>query len=408
MPELPSPLSGNALVCSAVALGWQVADLFHLHSPPDKDPKPGVLLPERSDFSVGTQANWLAGAIATRVEALLPGQFSQQPPPANQQPPPAKQQPPPAKQQPPPAKQQPPPANLQEQLAALQAAKTNVPKVPTKDVFKLHARLLDDLGAADVRLGKAYSLGQTLAELALTVDNNWAIFTGTSTYDRIANARAWLYDLKALLPDHTAYAVERSLKDLEEWLPDATRPAREAGQRQGQIWRELLTGEKPATSLLSEADYQAATRRVAIRVARRYWWLVVCVVGAVGAAILIAYAVQKTFGKSQVYGSIGALVSVLGISLAGTGAVVGKAVKNVDSWLWQAELDQATALAAIELPKSHRPSRRKDIGTIRLSLPQSPKASEQTPKRRSWAWNSRARKAGVPARSSFQTWEVSY
>jgi len=397
MPELPSPLSGNAVVCSAVALGWQVADLFHLHSPADKDPKPGVLLPERSDFSAGTQANWLAGAIATRVEALLPGQFSQQPPPAGQQPPPAGQQP--------------PPANLQEQLAALQAAaEPDGPDVPTEDVFKLHEWLLDDLGAADVRLGKAYSLGQMLAELAFTVDNDWPTFKRSFTDNRVTKAKAWLYDLKALLPDHTAYAVDRSLKDLEEWvlLTDATRPAAEAGQRQGQIWRELLTGEKPATSLLSEADYQAATRRVAIRVARRYWWLIVCVVGAVGAAILIAYAVQKTFGKSQLLGSIGALVSVLGISLAGTGAVVGKAVKNVDSWLWQAELDQATALAAIELPESHRPARRKDIGTIRLSLPQSPKPSEQTLEAATWTWNSRAGKAGVPARSSFDTWEVSY
>lgn len=387
MPELPSPLSGNALVCSAVALGWQVADLFHLHSPPDKDPKPGVLLPERSDFSAGTQANWLAGAIATRVEALLPGQFPEQPPPADQQP---------------------PPANLQEQLAALQAAaEPDGPDVPTKDVFKLHAWLLDDLGAADVRLGKAYSLGQTLAELAFTADSDWASFKGSFEDSRVTKASAWLYDLKALLPDHTAYAVDRSLKALEEWVlrPGAKAPAGGAGQRQGQIWRELLTGEKPATSLLSEADYQAATRRVAIRVFRRYWWLIVCVVGAAAAALLIVYAVQKMKSQTQIFGSIGTLVSVLGISLAGTGALAGKAVKNVDSWLWQAELDQATADAAITLPESHRPSRRKDIGTIRLSLPQSPKAIERT-KSATSAWNSRVQKAGVPAYSAFHTWEV--
>ncbi len=344
MPDLPPPSSGNADVCAATALGWQVADLFHPHGP-GSDPKPGSLLPERSDFSAATQAKWLAQEIGPQIMALLPGQFSQEPP-----------------------------TDLQEMLTAVETAATATPQVDLgQAVFKLHEQLLDDLGTADIRLGKAYSLGQTLSEVALTAASNSAEFRESFQDGRVTMAKAWLFDLKALLPDHTAYAVNSGLDDWARWV-DGTQdlaPEQGAARTQGRIWRELLTGEKAATDILGEADYQAAAWQVARRVLRRYWWLIALgLVVAVGLVVIMA-EVQSLSPEVRLFSCIGTAATTLGISLGGTGALLGNALKDVGGWLWQAELDEAVAIAAITLPApdAHRRAKREEIGRLRLKSP---------------------------------------
>src|SRR5260370_40725190 len=74
MPDLAVPSSGDAGVCTAVALGWQVAELFHspLQHGPVTDPVRGERLPGRSAFSAATQSKWLGEQIPPHVTALLP------------------------------------------------------------------------------------------------------------------------------------------------------------------------------------------------------------------------------------------------------------------------------------------------------------------------------------------------
>jgi hypothetical protein len=45
------------------------------------------------------------------------------------------------------------------------------------------------------------------------------------------------------------------------------------------------------------------------------------------------------------------LAGVLGISVKGAGKLLGTALKDVEGWLWQAELDESIADAAAYLPK---------------------------------------------------------
>src|SRR5260370_19898588 len=74
MPALAVPSSGDAGVCTAVALGWQVAELFHspLQHGPVTDPVRGERLPGRSAFSAATQSKLLGEQIQTHLTALLP------------------------------------------------------------------------------------------------------------------------------------------------------------------------------------------------------------------------------------------------------------------------------------------------------------------------------------------------
>ena len=140
---------------------------------------------------------------------------------------------------------------------------------------------------------------------------------------RLITVKDWLADLKTLLPDHTAYAVSRSLHDWQRWVSGDRQPgdwaaARAAIRVQGRIWRELLTGEKAARDILSLFDYLAAGRRGAVEMARRFWWV------ATAAAILTAgviYAGSYLHGLPdlvRVVGSVAWLAGAAGLFAKGS------------------------------------------------------------------------------------------
>jgi hypothetical protein len=59
----------------------------------------------------------------------------------------------------------------------------------------------------------------------------------------------------------------------------------------------------------------------------------------------------------RLIGDIAWLAGALGISLKGTGALLGIGLKDVEGWLWQIELDGSVAVAATYLPLGAKPSR---------------------------------------------------
>jgi hypothetical protein len=59
----------------------------------------------------------------------------------------------------------------------------------------------------------------------------------------------------------------------------------------------------------------------------------------------------------RLIGDIAWLAGALGISLKGTGALLGTGLKGVEGWLWQIELDGSVAVAATCLPPGAKPSR---------------------------------------------------
>jgi len=69
-PPLP-PVS--ARIGGAVALGWQVAQLFHspVHRGPAGDPSRGDHLPGRSEFPGASQSVWLGEQVQSQVQQLM-------------------------------------------------------------------------------------------------------------------------------------------------------------------------------------------------------------------------------------------------------------------------------------------------------------------------------------------------
>jgi hypothetical protein len=339
MASMTPPSSGDQGVCAAVALGWQVAQLFH--SPVGRgtvaDPDLGDHLPGRSRFPDATKSKWLGEQIQAQVTVML-----RPPPPAVME-------------------------AMADVLAALDDPDRN-PDTTRKAIFSLHCRLLEALTIADFRAGKGYGLGRAMAETALLpasaasdtdAEQSLRYVLGNG---RLITIRDWLADLKTLLPDHTAYAVSRSLDDWGQWaakppVADEWAAARSAIEVQGRIWRQLLTGEKAAQDILQLSDYHKAAVRVATRVITRFWW---CIVGAavlIGAVVFAGTYLHSIPPSVELIGAIAWLAGAFGITLKGTGALLGVGLKGVEGWVWRLELDGSIAIAATRLPAGARPSR---------------------------------------------------
>ncbi len=220
--------SGEDRVCAAVALGWQMAALYHspVHRGSVEDPPRAGRLPGYSGFSPATHARWLGEQIAATAGRLVTD----------------------------------PPQALREALSATLAwleAADREREATLSAIFTLHCRLLEALNVTDFRLGKAYGLGRALAETSLVPavadgDGAAAAFRELLASGRVNTLNDWLVELKTLLPDHAAYAMTSGLRDWRDWVakqPAAAdwRGAQQAMHIQGHLWRGLVTGEKAAT-----------------------------------------------------------------------------------------------------------------------------------------------------------------
>ena len=326
------PRSESWGVCAAVALGWQVAQLFHapVHRGPAADPPRGDHLPGRAEFPGASQSTWLGEQIQSQAQALL----------------------------------QQPARVVREALSDVRAllADPGRDREATLDaIFALHCRLLEALTVEDFRLGKAYGLGRAMAETAMlpadatTDELREQQFRSVLDAGRLITIKDWLADLKTLLPDHTAYAVSRSLHDWHEWVagnPAAGDwgPARSAIRVQGRIWRELLTGEKAARDILSLADYFAAGRRAAAGVLMRFWWLIAAAILLIAGVIFAGSYLHNVPPLVRLAGDVAWLAGAAAIWLRGAGTFLGSGVTRAEGWLWQTELDGSVAVAATRLP----------------------------------------------------------
>jgi hypothetical protein len=338
MVSVAAPSSTDKDVCAALALGWQVAQLFHspVSEGPVVDPNVGDHLPGRSLFPDATKSKWLGEQIQSQVTTLL----------------------------------RPTPPAVMEALADVLAALDDPDRqreTTLEVVFRLHCRLLEALTVADYRLGKSYGLGRAMAETALMPAGATTNAQAKQSLQRLlARGRLitvmdWLADLKTLLPDHTAYAVSRSLHDWDQWVsqprPDEEwATARSAIQVQGRIWRQLLTGEKAATDILKLSDYHAAALRVARRVVTRFWWFIGAATILIAAVILVGTYLHNIPPSVRLIGGIAWLAGAFGITLKGTGALLGIGFKDIEGWLWSIELDGSIAIAATSLPEGAKPS----------------------------------------------------
>ena len=336
MGEPALPCSGDARVCAAVALGWQVAILYHASPPhgPVGDPARGDRLPGRSGFTPATQSKWRGEQIAAGAASLLDE----------------------------------PPLGLREALNILLArlSKDDPDRTGTLDaVFAVHCRLFEALSVADFRLGKAYGLGRAVAETALVPANAGDAegqamqkFRDVLDGGRLTTVKNWLTSLKTMLPDHTAYATSRGLDEWHRWANEPRTAAdwehaRTDMSLQGHLWRELLTGEKAGKDLLNASGYLAASWQVAKR-ARWLFLAMVLVAVAVVLVVLLVPGLSRTVRLAAVLAWIGA---TLAAGMKVVGPLIGSAVKGAEGWLWQTELDESIAAAATQMPRSEKHQR---------------------------------------------------
>jgi hypothetical protein len=186
---------------------------------------------------------------------------------------------------------------------------------------------------------------------------------------RLETAAGWLKDLEASLPERSAAVVRATLKDWQQWIASLPRsphgaisPARiditviQALRQQGDAWRRLLTGEQRPEQLLDRQAYiGAATKLIAAacRIGLHYlwkWsWSILLAAGAVSAALWAALTYAPG-GTNRITTVVLSAVSFFGISWLGVRATLGRALRQAENALWDAEVAAAIAKAAAITP----------------------------------------------------------
>ena len=224
-----------------------------------------------------------------------------------------------------------------------------------------HLEVLRTLTAAELRLGRAYGLGHALADTCLRPTNVASFQEAFGV--RLIAVKDWLADLASSFPPHSSRAVVLSLRTWEawaanprldkeriEWKRDGS-GVRDALRRQGELWRDLLAGDKDGLDMLDTTHYlQAASslvgslRSTVWRFLKALGWLLVgAVLALLGGIALLLFT--DTLG--QVAGAVLTALGALGITGAGVRTHLGKVTAQLQSWLWGAELDLAIAQAVL-------------------------------------------------------------
>lgn len=219
----------------------------------------------------------------------------------------------------------------------------------------LHVRLLTALTVADFRLGKGYSLGRALRE-GTRAGQEVVEVEHHLGGKHLAKLIAWCADLKSVLPDHAGQAVADSLRRWQSWgrqRPWATSIGKAEFDsrldRQGERWRTVLTDEKKARDLLTVGTYIGAgeeliadASHLAVGFMKKFWLPVL-----VATALVVGGLVVVLLGGSGV-GGIASILTGLGISWKTATPTLSKVGEQLSGPLWQAELDTAIAIAVTD------------------------------------------------------------
>jgi hypothetical protein len=237
-------------------------------------------------------------------------------------------------------------------------------------VHDLYVQARDQLAGSNPAAAVGFGLGRMLADTALLPTSGTPDVLGErfDTY-RLANALAWLDELDAVLPAHSASAVRASLGEWEKWVTDQRRPdgtvnraqvgqgAIRALRRQGDMWRRLLTGEQAADQLLDTRAYVGAAasllanaRRLVFRYLWKWLWAILLALAAVAASIWAAVTYAPA-GTARVTAVLVSAAGFLGVSWAGIRATLGRALGQAEHAMWEAEVVAAIGRAATITPK---------------------------------------------------------
>jgi hypothetical protein len=243
-------------------------------------------------------------------------------------------------------------------------------------ILDLYLTVRDLVAGSSVSAALGVGLGRLLADTALLPSTGHPeVLAERFNQYRIANALGWLEDLETRLPQHSAAVVRATLTEWQQWvggLPRSPQGALDpaaidaalirALRQQGNIWRRLLTGEQRPDQLLDRQAYiGAATKllgtawRIGIHYAWRWSWSIVLAGSAVAAIAWVALTYAPG-GTSRAAAAVVSAAGFLGVSWLSVRATLGRALRQAESALWEAEVTAAIARAATTTPKS-RPRR---------------------------------------------------
>ena len=237
-------------------------------------------------------------------------------------------------------------------------------------IHDLYLDVRDRLAGSDPAAALGFGLGRMLADTALLPTSAEPKVLGEQFERwRLGNAFEWLGDLDAALPARSAAAVRSSLRAWETWVSKRTRSdgtvdpskvdevAMRALRRQGDMWRRLLTGEQVADQLLDTKAYVRAASSLlanARRLAFHYLWkwlpAILLAVGSVAAAVWAAVTYAPS-GTDRVTAVLFSAAGFLGVSWAGIRATLGRALRQAEAAMWDAEVVAAIGKAATITPK---------------------------------------------------------
>lgn len=249
-------------------------------------------------------------------------------------------------------------------------------------VRALHLSVLGVLAAAGLELELAYELGRSLRD---TVDPRLdpkqkdtslaAAVARQLARGRIATLQEWLATLSAEFPPQVTAIVSASMgrwSDFAEATVGASASRNQnsadkeklAGQlrdyllQQGDVWLMLLVGARSTAGLLSPEGYvsagEAALRRSAriVRgVLKHYWGVALCLGAALGGVLYLA--ASQLGGASQVWTSIAAIGSTMGISAQSVRSAISRLSTEAERPVLTAAEEDAEAWAITTLPKAN-------------------------------------------------------
>jgi hypothetical protein len=341
----------NEAVRLAVCLGWRMAELYdskELPGPPENnepEPLPEHLpgLGEMTDHEKALALVAHMGADLASLTAVLG------------------------------VKEMPGPEEVLNALMVPRHSRDEVQRA----VLDLYLKVRDLLAGSNVPAAVAFGLGRMLADTALlpTKGDSKTLAERFNEY-RLQNAFGWLDDLDTRLPPHSAAAVGQTLRTWEQWVGALPRTPEggiescrvdkaliRALDEQGKVWRRLLTGEQRAEQLLGRRAYieaasglLAAAWHIGLRYLWKWSWLIVLVGGATGAAAWAAVTYAPA-GTSRVAAVVVSAAGFLGISWLSVRATLGRALRQAENALWEAEVAIAIAKAATILPEAGKSRR---------------------------------------------------
>lgn len=138
-------------------------------------------------------------------------------------------------------------------------------------VYGLYRGIRAQLTGSSPAAALGFGLGRMLADTVLLPSSCEPQVLGDQFGKyRLAHAFDWLDDLDTRLPAHSAAAVRASLREWEQWVAARRRPDGKIDpakvdkhvtrtlRKQGELWRQLLTGERMADQLLDGRAYVGA------------------------------------------------------------------------------------------------------------------------------------------------------